>query len=55
MNSKTPIWIGMFVGGAIGGYIPGLWGDNFLTFSSVILTAVGGLIGIWIGFKISNY
>jgi hypothetical protein len=54
MSSKSLVWIGMFVGSAIGGYIPALWGDNFLTFSSVISTAVGGIIGIWIGFKLSN-
>jgi uncharacterized membrane protein YeaQ/YmgE (transglycosylase-associated protein family) len=46
----------MFVGSTIGGFIPSLWGDNFLSMSSVFLTAVGGMIGIWIGFKISqNY
>jgi len=55
MSSKTPIWIGMFVGSAIGSYIPSLWGDSFLTFSSIILTAVGGIIGIWIGYKLSSH
>jgi hypothetical protein len=55
MSSKTPIWIGMFVGSAIGGYIPSLWGDSLFTFSSVILTAIGGFLGIWIGYKLSNY
>lgn len=54
MNSKALIWIGMFVGSAVGGFIPSLWGDNFLSMSSVILTAVFGLIGIWIGFKLSQ-
>ena len=45
----------MFVGSTIGGLIPELWGEGFLSFSSIILTAVGGIIGIWAGFKISNY
>lgn len=44
----------MLIGSAIGGYIPVLWGDSFLSLSSVILTAVGGILGIWLGFKISN-
>ena len=54
MSSKSLIWIGLFVGSGIGSYIPFLWGANFLTFSHAISTAVGGLIGIWIGFKLSN-
>ncbi len=55
MNSKSLIWIGMSVGSAIGSYIPTLWGDSFLSFSSIILTAVGGFAGIYVGFKIANY
>lgn len=45
----------MIIGSTIGGYIPNLWGDSFLSFSSVILTAVGGLLGIWIGYKMNTY
>ncbi len=55
MNSKSLIWIGMTVGSTIGGYIPTLWGDSFLSFTSILLTAIGGFAGIYIGFKISNY
>ncbi|MBI5422386.1 hypothetical protein HZA44_04605 [Candidatus Peregrinibacteria bacterium] len=54
MNSKPLIWIGMFAGSTIGGFVPSLWGDNFLSMWSVVLTAVGGLVGIWIGFKLSD-
>lgn len=54
MNSKALIWIGMFVGSAVGGAVPNLWGGNFLSMSSVLLTAVGGLVGIWVGFKLGN-
>ena len=45
----------MFVGSAIGGYIPMLWGGSLFSFSSIILTAAGGIAGIWLGFKIANY
>jgi hypothetical protein len=54
MEQKTMIWIGLFVGSSIGGVIPELWGDSFLSMWSVLLTAVGGLIGIWIGFKLGE-
>ncbi len=55
MSSKTLIWIGMFIGSTIGGFIPSIWGEGMLSFSSIIFTAIGGILGIYIGFKISNY
>jgi outer membrane lipoprotein SlyB len=54
MESKSLIWIGVFVGSAIGGVIPTLWGDGYLSMSSVILTALGGILGIYVGYKLSN-
>lgn len=54
MNSKSLVWIFMFIGSTIGSYIPTLWGDSFFSMSSVLLTAVGGMLGIYIAFKISN-
>ena len=54
MSKKTLIWIGLFVGSTLGGMTPTLWGVGFLSYSSVLLTAVGGLLGIWIGFRLSN-
>jgi len=54
MNSKSMIWLGLIVGSTIGGFIPSLWGESFLSYSSVFLTAIGGLVGIWIGFKLGN-
>lgn len=54
MNSKSIIWIGVFVGSTIGGFIPSLWGADFLSMSSVIFTAIGGFAGIWLGYKLSN-
>ena len=55
MNSKSLVWIFMTIGSAIGGYLPNLWGDSFLSMTSVILTAVGGLAGIWVGYKLNQY
>jgi len=54
MNSKSLIWIFMAIGSAIGGYIPTFWGASFFSFSSVILTALGGILGIYLGFKMSK-
>ena len=44
----------MGLGSMLGGYIPTLWGAGMFSFSSVIFTAVGGMVGIWLGFKFSN-
>ena len=55
MSRKTVIWVCMAIGSTAGGYIPVLWGDSFLSMTSVILTAIGGFLGIYLGFKISDY
>lgn len=54
MNSKSLIWLFMGIGSTLGSYIPTLWGAGFLSMSSVVLSAVGGIVGIWIGFKLGN-
>ncbi|MEI8061779.1 MAG: hypothetical protein WCG97_00575 [bacterium] len=53
--SKSMVWVGMTIGSAIGGYLPMLWGGSLFSFTSIILTAVGGIVGIYLGFKISEY
>lgn len=55
MNSKILIWVGLSIGSAIGGYIPTLWGAGVFSLWSVILSAVGGAFGIYLGFKMSQY
>lgn len=54
MNSKSLIMIGLMVGSIVGGYIPRLWGEGLFSFSSVIFTAIGSIIGIWIAYKIDE-
>lgn len=54
MSTKTLIWIGVFAGSTIGSFLPMLWGDSALSFSSIILSTVGGLAGIWGGYKLSQ-
>ncbi len=54
METKHLIWIGMTLGSAVGGYVPLLWGGSVFSFTSIILTAIGGLAGIWAGYKLGN-
>jgi hypothetical protein len=51
---KKLCWIGLFIGSTIGGYLPVLWGGDLLSFSSLFFGLVGGLLGIWAGYKIGQ-
>jgi uncharacterized membrane protein YoaK (UPF0700 family) len=53
METKL-IWLGMFVGSTIGGFVPMLWGDGALSLSSVFFSAVGGVLGIWLGYRLGH-
>ena len=51
---KKIIWLGLLVGSTIGGFIPSFWGAGMLSFSGLILSALGGFVGIWLGSRISE-
>lgn len=54
MERKTLIWIGLFLGSLIGSYIPALWGSGLFSFSSIMGSVVGGVLGVWLGFKMGE-
>ena len=45
---------GMIVGSFIGGTIPYFWTLNPFSFSNVICTAVGGFLGIYLGYTFAK-
>ncbi len=53
MGGTPAIWFWMFIGSTAGGFLPDLWGGSFLSFQSVVLSALGALLGIWIGYRAS--
>jgi len=55
MASKKIVWLFVMIGSSLGSYIPLLWGSSFLSYSSVLLSGVGGLLGVWVGLKIDEY
>lgn len=55
MGTKQLVWIGMFVGGTIGGFVPLLWGGSAFSFSAILWNGIGAIAGIYAGFKISNW
>ena len=54
MDTKL-IWLGMFVGSTIGGFVPMLWGAGALSLSGVFTSAIGGFLGIWGGYRLGKY
>jgi len=54
MSKKTIISIMASVGMTLGGMVPMLWNDNLLGGMSILLGAIGGIVGVWLGVKIGN-
>ncbi|MBI5127254.1 hypothetical protein HZA76_02250 [Candidatus Roizmanbacteria bacterium] len=54
MSAKTKVMAGMIIGSSLGGYLPSLWGDSLFSYSGLILSTIGGLLGIYIGYKLSQ-
>jgi hypothetical protein len=54
MGSKFVLYFCIFIGSIVGGYIPSLWHEGLFSFWSIILSGVGGLAGIWVGYKINQ-
>lgn len=53
MSGRGLIWGGMIVGSTIGGMVPYLWNGGF--FAYALWGALGGLLGIWAGFKLAQH
>ncbi len=54
MNTKL-IWLLMFIGSTAGSFIPELWGDSALSIASVLCGGVGAILGVWLGYRLSQY
>lgn len=54
MGSKFVIYFCAFVGSTVGGYVPALWHQGIFSAWSIILGGVGGLFGVYVGFKINQ-
>ena len=50
----SAIWIGIFVGSTIGGFVPELWGGDMISYSGVLLSGVGAFVGLWLGSRASR-
>lgn len=52
--TKKFIWIGFFVGSTIGNMLPPLWGGDVMSVSGFGLAIVGGIVGIWAGYRLGQ-
>lgn len=55
MQSKPLVWIGLTIGSTIGSLIPDLWGASVFSISSILLGGLGGILGIYLGFRYSQF
>ena len=54
MSRKSIIMFGMTIGSIAGAYLPVLLGADTLSFTSLFGSGIGGILGIWLAFKITQ-
>ena len=52
--TKKFIWIGLFVGSTVGNMVPLLWGGDAISVSGFVFSIVGGILGIWFGYRVGQ-
>lgn len=52
--AKKFIFLFLVIGSFVGGYFPLLWGESAFSMTSVLFSAIGGFLGIYIGFKLGQ-
>jgi len=52
--SKKLIWGGMILGSTVGNMLPMLWGGDAMSMTGLLLSAIGGIVGIWAGYRIGQ-
>ena len=48
---QARIWLGVLIGATVGGFIPTLWGADLFSYSSILLSGLGALAGLWVGYR----
>jgi predicted MFS family arabinose efflux permease len=51
MGSRAVVWVAIFIGSTIGGAIPELWGGEMFSYTSLLLSGIGALVGLWSAVK----
>ena len=54
MSKKSLVSIGMIAGSIIGGYVPAIFGISLFSFASILMSGIGAILGVWIGYKLGE-
>lgn len=54
MDAKKAVMLGMTIGTMVGGYLPSFFGVSLFSPISLLGNVAGGLIGIYIAYKLVN-
>lgn len=54
MSQKSLIMLGMTIGTIVGGYLPTFFGVSSFSFTTIITSAIGGFLGIWVMYKVTS-
>jgi uncharacterized membrane protein YeaQ/YmgE (transglycosylase-associated protein family) len=54
MNAKTLVRLGILIGSTVGGYVPTFFGAELLSFSALFGSLIGGIVGVWIAYKVDE-
>jgi cytochrome c oxidase subunit IV len=54
MSTKTLIWTFLVIFSTIGSYLPSLFGLDMFSLWSIIGGALGGILGIYVGYKLGE-
>jgi len=55
MNSKRITMLFAAIGSWLGGYVPMIWGAGYFSMASIIFSALGAILGIYLAFKATRY
>lgn len=53
MSAKAIVMTSFIIGSFTGSYLPVLFGVGVFSFASIIMGAIGGAVGICVGYKIA--
>ena len=52
---RSVIGLLAFAGMTIGGFVPELWGAGAFSVSSLLVGALGGVAGVWLGARLADF
>ncbi len=54
MDTRKAVLWGGLIGMSIGGYVPTLWGSSMFSFTAMLCSAAGAVLGFWLGYRLTN-